>query len=559
MPPEPAPKVLVITGGLLTEKDTSLWQALKKQILQSRYTSGDWLENKIKLLAAEPVIAAKLEQRIGSAFAHLPHDLKKRIFDTPHFSDIPELTEVALITGLAQEGMEYETTTIHHLFADSASANRLLARCECVFVSSTLLRDVSELRPLLKHIKRSHNRIVVGGALVGLIHHNWPDIEEVDMLAIGYGEMLIPSLAAWINSGYKTLVPPHRGRVTKRGNTLLLFSGVPQNRTLDFLPRPEWERIKLAGNRTPELIYYESVRGCPYRCGFCNYPYLFDDTHFRYKSAEKMVDEWAYYANELGVKYISCLDALFTIPKQRLLRFCQLLMERNVDIKWICYARADDLTDEKTLQLMKQAGLHQVQIGIESGNQNQLDNMNKACSVEANALALKNCRKHNVTTIVSLIVGYPGETRQSLDETYHFLKTSPPDFYYLAAFSTRAENVPVLKKKSRQKFGLHVAQKSYTTAPYWYHASMDCIEASNHIRNLNHRLMKERISLNAVLFYQGLMNFRNEDREALLNLQQNIAHKHPVNRAIFSLLHRIFDKKLSADMNIRLKHSSHEN
>jgi len=555
MQPESKPKVLVITGGLLTEKDTSLWQALKKQRLQSRYASGDWLESKIKLLAAEPIIASKLEQRIGRAFTHLSHDLKKRIFDAPQLSAIPELTEVALITSLAQEGMGYETTTIHELFSDPAGTRRRLDLCECVFVSSTLLRDLSELLPLLKHIKRPHNHIVVGGALVGLIHHNWPDIEEVDMLAIGYGEMLIPSLVKWINSGYKTLTPPDKGRVVKRGSTVLLFSGVPQDRSLDFLPRPEWERIKLADNCTPKLIYYESMRGCPYRCGFCNYPYLFDDTRFRYKSAEKMADEWEYYANELGVKYISCLDSLFTIPKQRLVRFCQLLVERNINIKWICYARSDDLLDEKMLLLMKLAGLHQVQIGIESGSQTQLDNMNKACSVEANAAALKNCRKHGVTTVASLIVGYPGETRQSLDETIHFLKTSPPDFYYLAAFSTRAKSVPVLTAENRQRFGLNVAQESYTTAPYWYHASMDCITAANHIRELNHRLMKERISLNAMLFYQGLIHFRSKDREALLALQQSIAHKHPVNRAIFSLLHRIVDKKLSADMAAHMEYS----
>ena len=544
------PRVLVITGGLLTEKDTSLRQVFHKQRLQTRYASGDWLETKIKLLAAEPLITERLEQRLHRGRARLAPDLRQRMFNGADTVTTPDLTEVVLITALAHAGLDCLTLTVADLFADPVRSARRLRECDCVFLSTTFLRDQSELMPILDRLQPAGKHLVLGGPLVSQIQAHWPGHAAVAVLAVGYGEYLVPRLADWIHSGFRQLDAPPRGRIERRAATTIVFSGTPEGRSLDGLPRPEWERVQPRGSL--HHVYYESVRGCPYRCGFCNYPYLFDDTRFRYRSAEKMADDWEYFVRNLGVTSITCLDSLFTIPRRRLQRFCRLLIDRNIRVRWLCYARADDLCDEDTLALMKAAGLYQVQIGIESGHQQQLDNMNKQCSIEANALALHNCRRHGVTSIVSLIVGYPGETAASLEATYRFLRDAPPDFYYLAAFSTRAEGVPILSAESRHRFALEVSGDTHTTAPYWRHGSMDCREAANNIRQLNHRLMAERISLNAVLFYRGLGNYRAGDRSALLDYQQRVATRHTLTRGIFSLLHRVVDRRLASDMHNRL-------
>ena len=539
------PRVLVITGGLLTEKDNSLPQVLRKQRQQSRYASGSWLETKIKLLTAEPLIAERLERR-----ARLGPDLRRRMFSAAESDSTPDLTEVVLRTALREAGIADEATTVAALFADPAGSARLLTRCDCIFLSTTFLRDRSELWPILDRLAPFGKRLVLGGPLVSSLHPDWRAHPAVDVLAAGYGEYLVPALADWIHGGFRRLAPPPGGHCETRGHTTVLFSGAPPGRLLDDLPRPAWETVlDETGSRH---IYYESVRGCPYRCGFCNYPYLFEDDRFRYKSAEKMAEEWEYFVRELGISSITCLDSLFTIPRRRLRRFCELLIARGIRVRWLCYARADDLCDEDTLLLMKAAGLYQVQIGIESGSQQQLDNMSKQCSVEANARALENCRRHGITSVVSLIVGYPGETSDSLADTLAFLRATPPDFYYLAAFSTRAEGVPVLQADSRARFGLDVSRDTHTTAPYWTHHSMDCGEAANRIRELNQRLMSERVSLNAVLFYRGLGRYRREDRAALLYYQQRVATRHRFTRGIFSLLHRIVDRRLQRDMRQRL-------
>ena len=81
--------------------------------------------------------------------------------------------------------------------------------------------------------------------------------------------------------------------VEQRRASPFVYSGVPAGRSLDELITPDWAGRSATTASGFRMIYYESVRGCPYRCNFCNYPFLFDDTVFRYKSARKMADDWA--------------------------------------------------------------------------------------------------------------------------------------------------------------------------------------------------------------------------------------------------------------------------
>jgi tRNA A37 methylthiotransferase MiaB len=70
--------------------------------------------------------------------------------------------------------------------------------------------------------------------------------------------------------------------------------------------------------------------------------------------------------------------------------------------------------------------------------------MAKATTVSDNIAAIENCRKHGITSIVSLIVGFPGETADSLEATYQFMQTARPDFHFIATFSVRVPGVPIL-------------------------------------------------------------------------------------------------------------------
>jgi anaerobic magnesium-protoporphyrin IX monomethyl ester cyclase len=540
-----ARKVLVVTGGLLNEKETSVLRAARKQLLQWRAAESAWLDLKIKVTMAEPMVMGRAERGMGRRSLD---PAVREYFSCASTAPVPELTEVVLTTLLAQEGMPYATASVDEVFANTPRFREALSQCGCVFLSATLLRDLSEILPLLALLKRPHNRIILGGALANLLADDWPGVPEVDLLAVGYGELLVPAIVAYIRSGFATLAPPASGSVEARQWTRIMRSGVPNSRDLDFLPTPDWAQSERDYGRRFGMLYYESVRGCPYRCNFCNYPYLFDDTRFRYKSAQKIADDWQHYQEETGARYITCLDSLFTMPRARLTALCNELVKRRIDLKWICYARADDLAREDIVQMMVEAGAHQVQIGIESGVQQLLDNMDKRCTVDANHQALANCRKWGLTSVISLIVGFPGETAQTLDQTYRFMESTPPDFYFLATFSTRVASVPVLNAANRQRFGLHASQNPNTVAPYWAHDTMSCKDVGNHVRHLNQRLMENAVSLNAPMFYAGMLGYRFSQRDALLAFQQRAAKGHPWTRRVFDVVHRWVDSRLAEDI-----------
>jgi anaerobic magnesium-protoporphyrin IX monomethyl ester cyclase len=538
-------RVLIVTGGFLNEKETSVPRALRKQLLQWRAAQAAWLDLKIKLVLAEPIVAGRLlrwlsrrkwSTAIREYFAHDDHTVT------------PELTEVVLMTLLRDAGIAFAWATIDDIFARRAWLERELDRCDCVFLSTTLLRDLSEVEPVVRRLQRQGVRVVLGGALGGLLTERFPGMPGVDLIAIGYGEMLVPTLAHWIRSGFRELPPPVRGRVEQRRFSTFVWSGVPDGNVLDFLPTPDWSLAQHAHGRRFPLVYYESVRGCPYRCNFCNYPYLFDDTRFRYKSAVRIADDWQRYVEESGAQFISCLDSLFTVPRQRLTALCEELIRRNIEVKWICYARADDLAQSEIASMMKEAGAVQVQIGIESGDQRQLDNMDKQCSVESNLRALRNCRSVGLTSVISLIVGFPGETQETLERTYRFLEQSQPDFYFLATFSTRAYNVPVLNDRNRARFELRTQTQLRTVAPYWQHATMSCADVGNHVRALHERLMRNGVSLNAALFYSGILRYRAEQRAPLLEFQRDVATRSQVLRWMFDRANALVDAGLRRDL-----------
>ena len=536
------PQVLVVTGGFLSEKETSLVKAVRKQAAQWRGARSPWLDMKVKLVMAEPVVLGRRELA-----ANRQDPLVREYFASHDNLDTPELTEVVLTTGLRQEGLAYAVATVDEVFAGTASMRARIAASTCVFLSSTLLRDLSEIEPLVARLRQPHNRLVLGGALTGLLVDTWQGMPGVDVLAVGYGELLMPALARYVRSGGSELVAPAGGSVEPRLLTKVLRSGTPASRDLDFLPTPDWAAAARDHGRVFSMVHYESVRGCPYRCSFCNYPYLFDDSRFRYKSAARIAEDWARYEGE-GAEYITCLDSLFTMPRRRLVELCETLVRRGSRIKWNCYARADDLAQADVVAAMKAAGAHQVQIGIESGDAQILRNMDKQCSLEANHAALRNCRAAGLTSVVSLVVGFPGETEASLERTYRFMAETPPDFYFLATFSTRALGVPVLSAANRARFGLVTDHDLHTVAPYWRHATMSSRDVGRHVQRLHQRLMAGRVSLNAALFYGGLLRFRPEQRDELLDFQQRAMTRHRLLRAGFAVAHRGLDAMLGRDM-----------
>lgn len=157
-----------------------------------------------------------------------------------------------------------------------------------------------------------------------------------------------------------------------------------------------------------------SSRSCPFNCHFCYSKYL--GQGYRSRSVENVVDEIELLVTKYGVQYIHFCDEL-SLTKKRALEFCSEKARRGIQIQWGGGMRLDIL-DEPTLAIMREQGLVHIGTGIESFNPRMLKAMNKPLNIDRAKKNLSMAKRMLPDVQYTLIIGYPGETEASLEETF---------------------------------------------------------------------------------------------------------------------------------------------
>ena len=155
--------------------------------------------------------------------------------------------------------------------------------------------------------------------------------------------------------------------------------------SLDSYGIPAWDLLR--PDTYPGFIWEEyypisTTRGCPYPCTYCNTPGL-SGKKLRHRGVEHVVEELSLLKNRYGVKRFSIIDDEFTLAKRYATRFCEALIDSNLDLKWDIPAgvRLDSLYPE-LLEVMEAAGCEAMAVGIESGNERIQKLINKRVTVE---------------------------------------------------------------------------------------------------------------------------------------------------------------------------------
>jgi radical SAM superfamily enzyme YgiQ (UPF0313 family) len=147
------------------------------------------------------------------------------------------------------------------------------------------------------------------------------------------------------------------------------------------------------------------------------------ERRWRMRTPEDVVDEWEWLVREMGAAEIGVLDDSFNIDRKRVLRICDLIIERNLQhVPWIMIngIRAN-LADEELLGKMRQAGCIRTAFGVESGNQHILDTIiHKQLTLDQVRRAFAAAKKVGMETIGFFIIGMPGETEETMDDTIRF-------------------------------------------------------------------------------------------------------------------------------------------
>ena len=173
----------------------------------------------------------------------------------------------------------------------------------------------------------------------------------------------------------------------------------------------------------PYLSVYTG-RGCPGRCTFCLWPQTIGGHDYRTRSPQTVVDEMK-RAKEMfpQVKEFFFDDDTFTAKFERAEEIaCGL---KGLGITWSCSTRAN--VREKTLEIMKDSGLRCVMVGMESGSNKILRNINKGITTSQARSFMETCRRLKIVTHATFIVGLPGETKETIKQTIEYAKQLDAD------------------------------------------------------------------------------------------------------------------------------------
>jgi anaerobic magnesium-protoporphyrin IX monomethyl ester cyclase len=386
----------------------------------------------------------------------------------PRRGSIPHLTTFTLeaILELADVGFDHHPTTA--IWEDDPTTPP--GDYDAVLLSTSYIWSMQDLQKAVGWVRERYDDIplVVGGQFTNLKYGQVMTLmPEIDMVVRGDGEEALPRLLHAMKrrqplDGIPNLV--HRRSRDLRGWVDNPFEYID----LEAFPSP-----RLRGEFP--VIPYESMRGCPFTCKFCSFP--FASPQWRYKSATKIRDDWARYADEQGAQFIKAMDSTFTVPPTRLRELLDILPDLGVE--WEGYSRANVLDTPEIIEALAKAHCRFLSIGFESMSERTLKLMDKKVRATHNRRALELLREGDVGYRCSFMTGYPGETPEDFAHTRDFLLDEYAGHFMLSVFSISDETMPVWQDRERLQIEVHdPANPDYS----WSHVGMDVHEA----RKLNH-------------------------------------------------------------------------
>lgn len=286
----------------------------------------------------------------------------------------------------------------------------------------------SEVTDLARKLKDKGFKVVIGGPHASALPELTLQETDADYVIAGEGEV---SFAELLEKGETS---DSLSGVIGRSDKNLKKSELIKD--LDSLPFPDWQKMKPQKYRKAPhggLIKNFPVapvitsRGCPFTCTFCASPSLWE-RKIRFRSPENVVNELQYLITDFGIREIHFEDDNLTLKREHIESICRLILRKRIKISWATPngVRADTL-DIDMLRLMKESGCYYLAFGIESGNQDILNQIKKKETLSTIEKAVKQAKALGFLTQGFFIFGLPGETEQTIINTIEFAKKIPLD------------------------------------------------------------------------------------------------------------------------------------
>jgi anaerobic magnesium-protoporphyrin IX monomethyl ester cyclase len=281
-------------------------------------------------------------------------------------------------------------------------------------------------------------RVVFGGAHACSVGPSLLDaFPAVDFLVIGEGEATFAEL---LGAGFRGVesIPGIAFRRDGKGVLSSVRENIPD---LDTLPFPAYKLLPGFPKRynLPLFSYpaapntsFISSRGCPYQCSYCDRSVF--SRGFRFNSPEYIVEHLRYLHRDFGIRHVFFYDDLFTFDRNRVERFCGLMAERRLPVGYNCIARLEHV-DAELISLLKRSGCWQVNFGIESGDPGVLARHRKLYDPSETGKKLAMVKAAGMRVKGLFMMGFPGETEESILRTIDFALSLPLDEINVTKFT----------------------------------------------------------------------------------------------------------------------------
>jgi anaerobic magnesium-protoporphyrin IX monomethyl ester cyclase len=291
--------------------------------------------------------------------------------------------------------------------------------------------------PALKILKATKAALpncvtLIGGPHVTVLdERTFTDSPDVDIVVRGEGEQTMLELAALVSEGKMENLSGVLGVTFKKNGKLVASADRPFIEDIDSLPRPahhlfDMTRYRINGKNYMPII---TSRGCPFNCAFCLASKMCG-SGFRARSPSKVVDELEWLRDTFGAGAFAFYDDTFTHDINRAIAICDEMQARGFLLPWDCRTRVDRISKELLMKL-RATNCQLIHFGVESGSQQLLNIMRKGTTVEQNAKAIKMVKDAGILVAISLVIGYPGETPEMLQQTVDFIRKTKPDYVYM--------------------------------------------------------------------------------------------------------------------------------
>lgn len=345
-----------------------------------------------------------------------------------HLTKSPPLGIAYIASNLEKNGIKVKIIDAPNLNLSHEQVLAKVKRFKPDFVGiSVTMQSYKIARGVLLKLKKNlpNCKFVFGGPIVTFESDKiMKECKDLDFCVRGEGEETMLDLVKTVTA--RKSLKNVLGLTWRKSGKVVKNPDRPLIADLDTLPFPAWHLLPMKeyqgsanfGKGKPFATII-GTRGCVFHCSFCAATIMWRGQ--RRRQVPKILDEIEVLIKKYKIRYLHFPDDLFLANKAFALSFCQGMVEQGLNkiITWSCNGRVD-LTDRELLERLKQAGCNCVYYGIESGNQKILKAIEKRITLSQIKKTVRMTHEMGLRVSGSLIIGYPGETQKTIEQTVNF-------------------------------------------------------------------------------------------------------------------------------------------